>query len=155
MSENELPQLRVYAADALRILRRSLDLVEAGETAFYRVAALQLRLLLCDSTRLHNRVIGTALLPRIIPGLHLPVLDPHGQAQAGDLALQAWLEQELEIGGGRMSVRHLIRAVCDQDGGAHVDMRGEALPADAREALLNICKVVGNIEMGEKTGDRE
>lgn len=149
MTENELSRLRAYAADALRILERSLGMVEAGETAFYRVAALQLRLLLCDSTRLHNQMIDTALLPRIAPGLRLPALDPHGQALDGFLPLEAWLEQELVVGAGRMTVRRLIRAVCDQDGGAHVDTRGEALPSEARDALLKIGRVTGKIKMGE------
>lgn len=148
MIEQDETRLRAYAVDALRILRRSLDLVEAGETAFYRVAALQLRLLLCDSTRLHNQMIDTALLPRVAPGLRLPALDQNGQALDGALALEAWLEQELVIGAGRMSVRRLIRAVCDQDGGAHVDTRGEPLPAEAREALLIIGREIGKIEIG-------
>lgn len=142
MNENELSRLRAYAADALRILERSLGLVAAGETAFYRVAALQLRLLLCDSTRLHNQMIDTALLPRVAPGLRLLALDPHGQALDGCLQLDAWLEQELVIGAGRMSVRQLIRRVCDQDGGAHVDVRGEELPEEARGVLARIGGVV-------------
>lgn len=148
MNENELSRLRAYAADALRILERSLGLVEAGETAFYRVAALQLRLLLCDSTRLHNQIIDTALLPRVVPGLRLPAFDSHGQALGGDLPLDVWLEQELVVGAERMSVRRLIRAVCDQDGGAHVDTHGKALPVEAREALLKIGREIEKIEIG-------
>ena len=40
-----------YGYDARRILATSLELIEQGRPEFYRVAALELRLLLCDTTR--------------------------------------------------------------------------------------------------------
>jgi hypothetical protein len=112
--------LLAYAQDSLEILRYSLLLVRQGQRPFYRVAAVQLRLLLCDTTRRHNQVIDIAVLPQLIPNLDLPAIGPEGKR----LLLDDWLAQP--IPGQPLSVRQLIRRVCDQDGGAHVDFKPEA-----------------------------
>lgn len=122
------PELLIYARDAAAILQRSIELYDAGVTAFYRVMAVQLRLLLCDTARLHDAPLDLALAPRVFPGLRLPPVGPDGQfdQQTAPLALEAWLEQPLP--GPGMTLRRLIRQVCDQDGGAHVDRREPRLP---------------------------
>ena len=112
--------LIAYAQDSLEILRYSLLLVGQGQRPFYRVAAVQLRLLLCDTTRRHNQVIDIAVLPQLIPNLDLPAIGPKEKR----LLLDDWLAQP--IPGQALSVRQLIRRVCDQDGGAHVDFKPEA-----------------------------
>lgn len=134
-----------YARSALRLLRRSLELGQGAEPDFYRVAALQLRLLLCDTTRQHERVVDISLVPRLWPDLLWPALDSSGQANSGlpALTLSAWLEQPAAPGG--MTLRQLIRRVCDQDGGAHVDLRERPPLADyasARQMILRVAELV-------------
>ena len=135
--------LLAYARDSLEILRYSLVLVAQGQRPFYRVAALQLRLLLCDTTRRHNQVIDIALLPQLIPNLDLPAISP-GEKR---LLLVDWLAQP--IPGQPLSVRQFIRRICDQDGGAHVDFKPEA-GLDGLEAVEWIQKigeiVLNNVE---------
>jgi hypothetical protein len=140
-------QLQAYLDDAVFILRQSLDLYQAGQTAFYRVAAVELRLLLCDTTRQHGRMVEMGLLPRFCPHLQLPAVDEQAQLiESGPvLDLPDWLSQPIQVGERKMSVRRLIRQVCDQDGGAHVDSRRrEGLPpaSDYREQLMMLGKVV-------------
>lgn len=134
-----------YARASLRILQRSLELARGAEPDFYRVAAVQLRLLLCDTTRQHERLVETALLPRLFPSMLLPALDATGRPLPGQAALpiHAWLEQT--VPGLGVSLRTLIRRVCDQDGGAHVDLRDSpplAEAALARDLLLAVGDVV-------------
>lgn len=113
------PLLLDYTRDAAEILRRCVELYDRGETVFYRVMAVELRLLLCDSTRLHNAPLDLALLPALYPDLTLPALD-----DGAPLLLETWLEQPVSTSGGaHLTARQLIRQVCDQDGGAHVDRR--------------------------------
>lgn len=111
-----------YTRAALAILRQSIQLAEQGQPFFYRVAALQLRLLLCDSTRRHERIMDISLLPRVLPQVcfHAPGDDGHFDRAAAPLALADWLGQPLPPG-RVVTIRQLIRRVCDQDGGAHVD----------------------------------
>ena len=84
---------------------------------------MQLRLLLCDTTRRHNQVIDIAVLPQLIPNLELPELGP-GRKK---LPLKDWLAQPVPAQPDQaLTIRQLIRRVCDQDGGAHVDIKPEA-----------------------------
>ena len=133
--------LTAYTRDALHILQRSLALAAAGESVFYRVAAVQLRLLLCDTTRRHNRVENTALAPRLIPHLHLPPLQMDGSADmhAPPLPLPAWLDLPL-LAAPHIRLGDFIRRVCDQDGGAHVDPHAHAgLDAIPNHAGCMLC----------------
>lgn len=126
-------ELESYLRDALEILRASLTLARGEQPAFYRVAAAQLRLLLCDTTFRHNRQEEIALLPRLRPTLALPPLTTRGgfDFSAAPIPLAAWLEQPLPDG---LTIRLLIRRVCDQDGGAHVDLHPHAGSGDPQEA---------------------
>lgn len=136
--------LEAYTRDALHLLQRSVQLAAGGETAFYRVAAMQLRLLLCDTTRRHGRSEPTALAPRLLPELKLPPVLPNGKPDRtrAPLPLNNWLDQPLPDGDpSAISLRTLIRRVCDQDGGAHVDPRPHAGLADIPDPagwILNI-----------------
>jgi hypothetical protein len=125
-----------YTRDALHILEHNLRLYREGASECYRAAAAQLRLLLCDTNRIHERLVDISLVPRLFPDLHLAALregpppspaDPgelNFQPGPGSLSLAEWLAQEIPIpSGGRISLRELIRTVCEQDGGAHVDQR--------------------------------
>lgn len=130
-----------YARSALRILSASLQLARGAEPDFYRVVGVQLRLLLCDTTRQHERTVSLALVTRLWPELRWPVLDAAGRADGTQpaLPLDAWLERPLP--GIDLPPRLLIRRVCDQDGGAHVDLRQHAALRDfqqAREWILRL-----------------
>jgi len=59
--------LRQYTLDAASILRHSVLLIERGEQSFYRVAAAQLRILLCDTTFRHNQVRRLRFCPFSFP----------------------------------------------------------------------------------------
>ncbi len=125
---NEIPELK-FARDALKILETSLELVEQGRTEFYRVVALQLRLLLCDTTCRHNRVVDISLAQRLWPHLQLYALNPQGRFDPSlpPFQLSEWLAQRLPPEGGLpFTLRTVIRRVCDQDGGAHVDLKPQA-----------------------------
>ena len=101
-----------------------------GVPEFYRVIALQLRLLLCDSTRRHNQTVDISLVPRVLPDLKFHPLNSVGEFDHDlpPMALEAWLAQPLPIKAtSPVTIRLLIRQVCDQDGGAHVDQRAAML----------------------------
>lgn len=134
-----------YARSAVRILARSVELARGVEPDFYRVIALELRLLLCDTTRQHERVVDSSLAARLWPDLLWPALDSDGRFSESlpGLPLAAWLEQPLPSTG--TTLRQLIRRVCDQDGGAHVDLRPQATRLDypsTRAAILQVAEVV-------------
>lgn len=120
--------LQRYCLESLEILETAIHLYQQGRRTFYRVAAIQLRLLLCDSTRRHGRSVDISLLPRLLPGLTLPALSQEGLLleHAPFLPLASWLDQELAEGDKSLSIRLLIRRVCEQDGGAHVDPKPKA-----------------------------
>ncbi|MCJ7625360.1 MAG: hypothetical protein MUO76_17825 [Anaerolineaceae bacterium] len=115
-------RLYKYAENAITILKHCIQLYQDGCMPFYRVAALQLRMLLCDTTRRHAKIINIALIPRLIPDLTLPPIGVDGEPDHKILpiSLPEWLTQELPAE-TPMTIRELIRRVCDQDGGAHVD----------------------------------
>lgn len=115
--------LASYFSDALNILKRSVELAQNEQPAFYRVAAVQLRLLCCDTTRRHGDIVDISLLARLLPGLRLaPLAGAHFNHSLPALPLAAWLEQPLPLEPA-LTIRRLIRRVCEQDGGAHVDPR--------------------------------
>jgi hypothetical protein len=140
-----------YARDALDILAENLRLYRSGAPAGYRVAAVQLRLLLCDTNRVHDRVVDIALIPRLFPEMRL---DPPQISRGADLpgrirlsfptgpsklSLQEWLAQEVPVRADRsIRLRELIRLICEQDGGAHVDPRaaGDLRSWDGRDELI-------------------
>ncbi len=139
--------LENYLHDALTILGASLSLAQAELPVFYRVVAVQLRLLLCDTTRRHGEIVDISLLAGLRPGMRLRSLDRAREP----MPLADWLEQRLPLfetnesgQGAQITARTLIRRVCEQDGGAHVDPRPAAgLPAgEYREWILRIAQEV-------------
>lgn len=122
MRDDELVK---FARGALEILRESIALYDRGQIVFYRVMAVELRLLLCDTTRRHDESVDLSLLRRLLPDLTLPELDEAGEfRQEGGLRVGEWLDQEISLERGQqVTLRQLIRQVCDQDGGAHLDRR--------------------------------
>lgn len=137
IGEPERRQLSGYARDAVAILRHSLQQISAGQVVFYRVAAVQLRLLFCDTTRRHGQIVSTALVERLWPELRLPAI--MDSLSENDLCLNDWLEQKLPE--GDWTVRQFIRCVCDQDGGAHVDLRRYSRLPDQFDPVAWICKM--------------
>lgn len=120
MTGEERRRLTGYARDAIQILEHSRVLYAQGQVYFYRVAAVQLRLLLCDTVRRHGKMIPLALAVRLWPGLQLPGLAENYPDQ-NRLRVEEWLAQPVPDSG--VTVQQFIRCMCDQDGGAHVDVR--------------------------------
>ncbi len=121
--------IETYCREALEILETAINLYRQGKYPFYRVAALQLRMLLCDATRRHGELIDISLLPQWQPDLLLPPLLPDGLPNLSipRLALSDWLEQPLPaVSGSPLSIRIFIRRICEQDGGAHADPKPQA-----------------------------
>ena len=133
-------QLEAHAHAAVDILRKSIQLQQTGGAEFYRVAAVQLRILLCDTTRRHNRVEDISLLPRLIGDFQLrsPTSQEH-------IPLRDWLASPLPLH-PPLTVRELLRRACDQEGGAHVDPHPETPPPpEGAEWIVRL----GEILLGE------
>jgi len=137
-----------YALDALDILKESIRLASGEHTGFYRVAAAQLRLLLCDTTRKHGKIVDISLLPRLLPKLSLPPVDYDAYivSRADDILLVDWLKQKVVMDeSSEVTIRQLIRLVCDQDGGAHVDYKPESIlrrTSNYAQFILSIAEIV-------------
>ena len=162
-SPEEIALLKAYTLDALSILQHCLEL--SGDCpAFYRVAALQMRLLLCDTTRRHGQVVSIATLPRLLPDLRLPAMDAAGRPDERILfPLSEWLNTPISAASAPVTPRQLIRCVCDQDGGAHVDLKPQAnlryLPSEEtalwiyRLAQILLDAVLPLLRGGPESGD--
>lgn len=138
--------LELYLKDSLNIITQSLRLIEEGCPFFYRVIALQLRLILCDTTRIHDEFLDTSLIRQIDPLVKLHALgsDLNRQDPLRMLTLDDWLAAELPGSGSPpITIRKMIRQVCDTDGGAHVDRRGsQLLFPDHRQWIIRIAESV-------------
>lgn len=137
MTDRPRDELLAYAIDAVRILQEAVHLQSEEQRYFYRVAAVELRLLFCDTTRVHERLVPLALAGRLWPDLRLPSLSE--SLPEGSLLLNEWLEQKLPE--GDLTIRQLIRRVCDQDGGAHVDARLHARLPEGFQPEERICEL--------------
>lgn len=137
--------LKQYTLDAASILKQSILLMESGQLSFYRVAAAQLRILLCDTTFRHDRVEDIAILPILFPEMKLPPLDDSNNPESSkSLPLTDWLQQPAGQG-LKLTVRQMIRRICDVDGGAHVDPKPvKGIPAGSDPAMwiLRIAKLL-------------
>ena len=145
MDENAKRVLQRYTLDAVSILRHSVDMMDGGFESFYRVAAVQMRILLCDTTFRHNRVEDIAVLPILFPHLKLPPLEAAPGSESRDwLDLEAWLSQPASPC-SEMSVRQMIRRICDVDGGAHVDLKpvnGIPLGCEQAQWIKNLARIL-------------
>lgn len=145
MTEKESSN-RTYLRETIHVLHTCLHLAWEEYPAFYRPVAVQLRILLCDSTRQHDGVVDISLAPRVWADLCLPALGQRGaDPTLPPLALADWLEQPIEALQPALTIRQLIRRVCDQDGGAHVDVKNHSgLPENTeyRDWVLRIGGIV-------------
>lgn len=145
MDEKSRKVLWQYTLDAASILQHSLDLIESGEESFYRVAAAQLRILMCDTTFRHNRLEEIAVIPILLPQFKLPPLDAlETTDRQGWLLLEDWLNQQADPCSD-LTVRQMIRRICDVDGGAHVDPKPvNGVPADCYPArwIVKVARVL-------------
>ena len=133
--------LKQYAIDALSILEQSVRMYEEGHQSFYRVAAAQLRILICDTTFRHDHQVDIAIVPILLPKLQLPPLTV-GKHTSQKVDLQTWLDSPSGTPSD-MTIRQLIRRVCDVDGGAHVDIKplaGFPQSGEARQWIIDISK---------------
>ena len=121
MDDQERSSLAAYACEALDILENCIQLYEQGKHHYYRVAAVQLRLLLCDTAFRHGQHEDISLIPALVPRLRLtPFSLKDNQNSITDL--QRWLDSSTGLNTD-LTIRQLIRRVCDIDGGAHVETK--------------------------------
>jgi hypothetical protein len=132
----------IYLKDSLNIIAQSLRSIKSGQTFFYRVIALQLRLILCDTLRVHDEVIDISLIRRIDPDiqLHSITWDAETALHPKTLSLEDWLSTSIPGNENEpITIRKLIRQVCDTDGGAHVDQRANLIfPPDYLEWIIRL-----------------
>ncbi len=137
---------RTYLRETIHVLHTCLHLAWEEYPAFYRPVAVQLRILLCDTNRQHDELVDISLAPRVWEDLSLPALGARGaDSTLPPLPLDQWLEQPLNALQPPLTIRQLIRRVCDQDGGAHVDLKSQAgLPENPeyRDWVLRIGGIV-------------
>lgn len=138
--------LSAYLRDSLSILSACRAHRNSPDYPAYRVAAVQLRLLLCDTTRIHNRVVEISLCARLYPDLRLPPPQreiPGFRLADPPLERPAWLKEVVCLSdGSRLSLREIIRLVCDRDGGAHVDPPAGGLPPALPDWILAMAACV-------------
>ena len=149
MDEKSKLILSQYTMDALNILDHSIRLYEEGHDSFYRVAATQLRILLCDTNFRHGQTEDIAVVPILLPDLQLNLLDDQALpiVETPPVNLQTWLDSAAGEETG-LTIRQLIRRICDVDGGAHVDIKPLAgLPqkSDTRQWIIRIGKYISPI----------
>lgn len=141
MDERSKSILKQYTRDSLSILEHSISMVEQGHLSFYRVAAVQLRILVCDTTFRHDHHEDISAIPILAPELRLLRLENTGNDRQ-EVDLQTWLDSPSGVKSG-LTIRQLIRRVCDIDGGAHVEIKPLAsLPEeeDTHQWIINISK---------------
>jgi hypothetical protein len=105
------------------VLADSLVLIHQGKMQFIVVMAGQLRMLLCDTTRNHDKVIDVSLLKRLLPDLRLGALNAYEdfESSAQSMPLRDWLKQTVRLNGTVVTILQLIRQVSDERGGVHAD----------------------------------
>jgi len=148
-------ELENYFWDSLRIISVCLELIDEGQPAFYRVIAVQLRMLLCDTTREHDQVADISLLPRVYPGIVLQPLDKKGRFDfdADGIPLEKWLDQKVYVLDKTVSLRKLIRLTCDHEAGRIVDPRRiprKQLKAE-RDWIIEIGRYLTEEEIEDKS----
>lgn len=123
--DKEQPWYLQRVENALAVLADSLVLIHQGKTQFIPVIAGQLRMLLCDTTRIHDRMVDVSLLKRVMPDLNLGMLNANGEFEctAQSMSLQDWLNQTVQLNHKEVTILHLIRQVSDERGGVHADFQ--------------------------------
>jgi hypothetical protein len=137
MDDKSKKILAQYTLDAVNILDHSIQLYDSGHDSFYRVAATQLRILLCDTTFRHDHHEDIAIMPILFPDLKLLRLSEDCRPLLSEpkIDLQTWLDSQADPDSS-LTIRQLIRRVCDIDGGAHVDIKPQAGISNQETARL-------------------
>lgn len=132
--------LKTYLQDSLSILAESTRLAREGSPAFYRVVAVELRLLLCDSTRVHKEWMDISLVSQLYPKLKWST-EGWGEGTSKFVKIPDWLElPAMTDDPQHRTIRKLIRQVCDLDGGAHVSLGDTSKMASAR-SIYNLLRI--------------
>jgi hypothetical protein len=136
-----------YLKSSLEIIRINIEAYRAGCLPCYRVLVVELRLLLCDRKREHNQWTDTAPVARLYPQLtwHAPIiistdLPNHLPISDGtELSLAEWLASPIyECGKRMLTIRDLIKIICEKDGGAHADPTGIPWPAEETPVIARL-----------------
>jgi hypothetical protein len=142
LTDGRKTRLESYLHDALSILGDSIDLAKGRKPTYYRVVALQLRLLLCDTTRAHDREMNISLVPQLYPELTISS-EGFREGEPVELPLKEWLELPAMVEDPHhRSIRKLIRQICDLDGGAHVGSTKASATPRSIYNLIRIAEVV-------------
>jgi hypothetical protein len=132
--------LKGYLKDSLAILSESTRLAREGCSSFYRVVAVELRLLLCDSTRIHNEWMDISLVHQLYPRLKWQT-EGWKEGTSRSVNISEWLElPAMADDPQHRSIRKLIRQICDLDGGAHVSLGDTSKMASAR-SIFNLLRI--------------
>ena len=131
---------KAYLRDSLSILAESTHMAREGFPAFYRVVAVELRLLLCDSTRIHNEWVDISLVHQLYPQLKWST-EGWKDGTSRTLKIPDWLEiSAMADDPQHRTIRKLIRQICDLDGGAHVSLGDAGKTASAR-SIYNLLRI--------------
>jgi AhpD family alkylhydroperoxidase len=150
-----------YLKSSLEIIRWNIEAYRAGCLACYRVLAVELRLLLCDRKREHSRWGDTALVATLYPHLRwqapLPVdTDPLEHLSISDgpeFSLAEWLASPIYSTCKRMlTIRDLIKIICEKDGGAHADPAGIPWPSEETPIVARLTCLVAEAVYLKLTG---
>lgn len=138
--------LKTYLKASLSILAESIRLARESHPEFYRVVTLELRLLLCDSTRLHNEWVDISLVHQLYPNLKWSTEGwKDGTTQM--VKIHEWLElPAMTDDPQHRTIRKLIRQICDLDGGAHVSLGDASQMATAR-SIYNLLRIAEFVYM--------
>jgi hypothetical protein len=132
--------LKAYLRDSLAILVESTRMARGGSPAFYRVVAVELRLLLCDSTRIHNEWVDISLVHQLYPQLKWQT-EEWQEGTSKSVKIPEWLElPAMADDPQHRTIRKLIRQICDLDGGAHVSLSDTSKMASAR-SIFNLLRI--------------
>jgi hypothetical protein len=132
--------LKIYLKDSLAILSESIRLAREDHPEFYRVVALELRLLLCDATRIHNQWVDISLVHQLYPQLKWSS-EGWKEGRARLLKIADWLElPAMTDDPQHRTIRKFIRQICDLDGGAHVNLGDSSHMATVR-SIYNLLRI--------------
>ncbi len=132
--------LKTYLQDSLSILAESSRMAREGYPAFYRVVAVELRLLLCDSTRIHNEWANISLVHQLYPQLKWST-EGWKEETSKFVKIPEWLElPAMADDPQHRTIRKLIRQICDLDGGAHISLGDASKMASAR-SIYNLLRI--------------
>ncbi len=134
--EKEYAWYQQRLLNSMAVLEDCLALTYQGKMHFIQVIAGQLRMLLCDTTRIHDVLVDVSLVNRLQPYLRLGVLNAQGEFEKEDRSMELgdWLKQCIPVNGKVVTIFQLIRQVSDERGGVHADFRKSRNADESAEA---------------------